>query len=337
MAPRHCCDAARPDATRRQCNHEDGPALPFDWRDRLERFFGRIAEEGFRPRQLVFAVRRYHRWSSADATAAAHAATARELWRTYGLGELRNDYPELRVRFFRETVFADGYPELAADLDRLVDQQREERIATQDLLGQIARLRKRAAAGSDEEFLLARMAYPYLGQSDPAELVTLQEGSLLHADLVVTREDAGGRAVRIRHAATPREVGHLQRLFLQSKLSIRFLPEHHYLVVLDERDFVVGGLLYLEEGETGVRIDRYVVARRRRRKGIGRLLVDEFCNRMAGRGVETVTIAYLYPRYHESLGFAVDHARGGMTRYLDPADAAAGEEPLPAELADEGD
>ena len=305
------------------------------WRERLERFVTRIEESGFSPKPLFFAVRRYHRWLalSPDATPAARATMLRELWDAYGLGALRDRYPELRVRFFRQTVFADVDEALARELDRLIVQQRAERLQTQDLLGRVSRLREKAVAGTEEEFLLARMAYPYL-EDTAASLVTLQEGSLVHADLVVTMQDADGRSIRIRHAATPREVGRLRRLFVEAEVNIHFVPEHRYLVMLDEREFVIGGLVYLEgsgvlpsgdasrateDGDKVIRIERYVVAPHRRKKGIGRLLVEEFCNRMAGRGKEIATIAFMHPRYHESLGFVIDHVHGGLMRKLAPA------------------
>jgi len=301
------------------------PGLPDGWREWLERFFARVAQEGFASKPLVFAVRRYHRWRALtpEAPPAARANMLRELWTAYGLAPLQQRYPELRMRFFRQTVFAEADESLARDLDRLIEAQREERLATQDLLGRISRLQEQATEGTEEEFFLARMAYPYLEDTAPASLVRIQEGSLVHADLVVTLPDADGRPLRIRHAATPKEVGRLRRLFMEAELNLHFLPEHNYLVVLDDRDYVVGGLVYLEESAVEVRIERYVTAPHRRKKGVARLLVDEFCNRMAGRGKDVVRLPFMHPRYHESLGFVIDHANGGLLRHLGPLAGAA--------------
>jgi GNAT superfamily N-acetyltransferase len=111
---------------------------------------------------------------------------------------------------------------------------------------------------------------------------------------------------------------------MEAELNLHFLAEHNYLVLLDDRDYVVGGLVYLEESERDVRIERYVVAPHRRKKGVARLLVDEFCNRMAGRGKDVVRLPFMHPRYHESLGFVIDHANGGLLKHLGPTPGATG-------------
>ncbi len=306
---------------------------PEGWGPLVRRFEERVAREGFWPKALVFAVRRFERWSASTegATREARATMLREIWNVYGLDRLRAHYPGLRMCFFRRTVFAEAEMTLGRELDRLIATQVRERLKTQDLLGRITALRDEAVVGTEEEFFLARMAYPYLADTQPAELVPLQEGDRLHTDIEVTRNDGSGRPLRIRRAANPKEVGRLQRMFVEADMAMPFLPEHRHLVVLDERDYIIGGLTYREEENEAdvVRIDRYAVTPHRRKRGVARELLEEFCARMAGRGVRSVTVAYLQPRYHASVGFEVDHLHGGMIRHLPPVEGGKPDPNLP--------
>lgn len=309
-----------------------------DLAPRLDGLLAHIREHGYRPRPLVFAVQRYLRWMrgfvsasrrahlSEDTTREARATMLRELWETYGLGRLRDLYPELRVRFFRLTVFSDAESDFVAELDRLIEEQRSAGARAVELPARIARLQERAPAGSDREFYLARMAWPYLPDTVPASLTTVQEGSASRADLEVVQHDEEGAEIRIRRAATPREVGLLYRIFQETQLNVHFQPEHEFLLVFDERGREIGGLVYAEEGPERVRLERYVVAPHRRSRGVARLLLEEFFNRMEDRGVRLVRTAFMQPRYHASLGFNVDHVHGGLVKVLSPGIVGSGED-----------
>ncbi len=76
----------------------------------LERFVGSVEERGFLPMRLFFAAKRYRRWAriNLEATIPARASTHQEIYETYNLGRLQEAYPEVRARFFQETVFRES-------------------------------------------------------------------------------------------------------------------------------------------------------------------------------------------------------------------------------------
>ena len=93
----------------------------------------------FLPRRLFFAAKRYRRWQrlNPDATPVARARTLQELWTTYGLDRLRGNYPETRVRFFRETVFGEAPEDLARGLEEIISKLRSGALASLRIVGDL--------------------------------------------------------------------------------------------------------------------------------------------------------------------------------------------------------
>ena len=87
---------------------------------RSRRFLGALREDGFTPKRVWFAARRYLRWIEVNpaATVEAQGTMLGELWGTYRLAELERVWPDTRIRFFRQTVFAGARPELGDALER---------------------------------------------------------------------------------------------------------------------------------------------------------------------------------------------------------------------------
>jgi long-subunit acyl-CoA synthetase (AMP-forming) len=101
----------------------------------IEGFVEQVEQHGFVPCRPHFAADRFRRWAglNPDATLQARAQTLQEMEITYNLNELQPTYPEVRARFFRETVFADSAPALTEALDQLVHQLCSGAIAADDL------------------------------------------------------------------------------------------------------------------------------------------------------------------------------------------------------------
>jgi len=206
-------------------------------RTELRAYLTNVSERGFMPLRLYFATERYRRWSNltADATAKARALTLRELYDTYGLRRLAKSYPEIRVRFYRETVFRDCAPALDEGLMRVIRAIRNGELSPEDLRDAVDEIRAQPDLGPDDEYFLARLSYPYLLPEDEAGFVQADLGGRRKSDIVVTLEDAEGSVFRVRHALNPKEVERLLRLFLAAKLDVRFRMEHQYLVAINER------------------------------------------------------------------------------------------------------
>jgi long-subunit acyl-CoA synthetase (AMP-forming)/GNAT superfamily N-acetyltransferase len=279
----------------------------------------RVQEDGFVPRRLFSAIDRYHRWAvlAPEAPPAAHAQTARELSDTYHLDDLLRDYPEARVRFFRDTVFREAPAALARGLDDIIGCLRRRVLDRDDLVDRLTELRAHMASGSPEEYFLARLTYPHLQPGDDAGFLSTEMGGVRQTDIVVTLEDNQGRPYRVRQPVSPKEVGRLHRLFIAAKLDVQFRSEHHYLVAVNERGSIIGGLFYEpdEENRTA-HLEKIVVAERYRKLGVGEGLMNEFFNRLRAGGAQTVNTGFFRPSYFYRFGFVVGKRQAGLVKAL---------------------
>ena len=113
----------------------------------------------------------------------------------------------------------------------------------------------------------------------------------------------------------PKEVGRLLRLFLSARLDVRFRPEHQYLVALNERGLLIGGIFYeVEEGGRAAHLEKIVVAERYRKKGVADGLMHEFLNRLGSAGVRNVTTGFFRPEYFYGYGSASRSDSPGWSR-----------------------
>lgn len=95
----------------------------------LREFLSKIEKNGFLPKRLYFATKRFHRWFelNTDATAGAQAEMLHELYETYRLSEVEHSFPATRTRFFYETVFMNSSKNLRSILKEIITEQRKKR------------------------------------------------------------------------------------------------------------------------------------------------------------------------------------------------------------------
>ncbi len=240
----------------------------------------------------------------------------REFWDTYGLTALMKEYPETRVRFFRETVFREAGEALAEGLEELIVKLRSGELIGDELIDAVADLRSRLELRADEDYFLARLSFPYLRPEDRTDFVHSHLGDQ-QSEMVVKLEDLDGNRFRIRHALTPKEVERLHGLFLAAKLEVRFRLEHRYLVAISERGQILGGIYYeIEEDGRGAHLEKIVVADAYRRKGVADRLMKELFNRLRSAGVETVTTGFFRPQYFYGYGFSIEKRYAGLVKNL---------------------
>jgi long-subunit acyl-CoA synthetase (AMP-forming)/GNAT superfamily N-acetyltransferase len=291
--------------------------------ERLEKFLDSIGRRGFLPRRLFFAAKRFRRWDrlNPDATLSARAHTLHEIFMTYGLHSLRQIYPESRARFFRETVFRDASEVLSDGLEDLTRGLRSGELEPDELSAAVADLRAHLSLEPGEDYFLARLSYPYLRPEDATAFVDAAAGGTHQSEMVVTYEDSEGRPYQIRHALSAKEVGRLHRLFLNAKLRVQFRPEHRFLVAVDDRGNLLGGLFYEEQPEDHTaHMDKVVVADGFSGRGIARALIDELGNRLRTAGYRSLTTGFFRPQFFYRLGFKVERRYAGLVQPLTDRD-----------------
>jgi len=286
----------------------------------LESFVPRIRETGFTPARLHFAIRRYRRWEelSEDATPQARGRTVQQLFDTYGLQRLARTYPEVRVRFFRETVFRQAAAPLTDGLEDLIQRFRRRELAQEELIDAVADLRGTLELGPDDDYFLARVSLPHLRPEDSAGFVRSYQGGKHQSEIVVQLQDHDDHPFRVRHALNPKEVERLHRLFLAAKLPVRFRLEHQFLVAISDRGQIIGGIFYeIAEDVQSAHLEKIVVADLYRRKGVADGLMQEFFNRLRAAGIKAVTTGFFRPEYFYGYGFRIEKRYAGLVKSLE--------------------
>jgi GNAT superfamily N-acetyltransferase len=240
-----------------------------------------------------------------------------EFWDTYGLARLLRGYPATRARFFLETVFRGAPAPLVAGLEEIALALRRRKLDGDALIDAITELRSRLDVAADDDYFLARLSFPYLRPEDAAEFVQAETGGRSQGDIVVTLEDQDGSPFQVRHALSPKEVGRLHRLFVAAKLDVRFRAEHQYLIAVNDRGILIGGIFYeLEDEGKSAHLEKIVVAERLRKKGVADGLMKEFFNRVRAAGATTVTTGFFRPEYFYGYGFKLEKRYAGLVKEL---------------------
>jgi N-acetylglutamate synthase-like GNAT family acetyltransferase len=103
---------------------------------------------------------------------------------------------------------------------------------------------------------------------------------------------------------------------------VTFSAEHEFLLAIDARDAVVGGIYYHQTRRPErVHMEKIVVARKVRGRGISDGLMREFARRQRSRGIRALETGYYQPDYLKRYGFHTDPGSGGLILDLE-AEAA---------------
>jgi len=284
-----------------------------------------IKENGYIPKQLYFATKRFIRWNNlnTDASIGAQAQMLNELFETYNLTELENFYPETRTRFYLETVFQNSEDEFKKVIKELCRSQHELRIAKDEFLKEISRIQNEFNLNEMETFFLARLSYPHLKPSDTASFVHLNLDGDHSANLVVQVEDNEANPFYIRKPVSPKEISKLYQLFIDANLQVTFKPEHNFLVAISDRGFIIGGLFYSYLDKDVVHMEKIVVSNRFRRKGVSEIIMNEFFNRILDEGFGFVTTGFFRPEYFYRFGFKIEKKYSGLVKELKHAQKSA--------------
>ncbi len=301
----HLLQEARPILTESCCN---------EIVNELDVFLEYVEQGGFIPRQMHFAVQRFHRWFqlNRDASLSAQAQSLNEMYDTYQLQQLEEKFPETRTRFFLETVFKDSSAEIGENLLRIARSQHEGTLSHDEMLEAVSNIQKEFTLSEKEEYFLSRLSYPHLKPSDSALLLAAQS----IADVVVSLDDYDGIPYLVRKPVSPKEIARLHQLYLEANLPVTFSPDHLFLVAVSERGFVIGGLFYKALDEQAVYMEKIVVSSQLRRKGISDGLMNEFFNRLRDKKVQKVTTGFFRPEYFYRFGFKVERKYAGLVKDL---------------------
>ncbi len=294
------------------------PAIRAERRNDLEEFLNDVSENGFQCKSVFFASRRYHRWISLnqEATLNAKAHFLKGLFRDYNIQDSEPEYPDARVQLFAQTIFSDANEGLTDYLATLARNLRHRALDGGSLQSEISQYIGLHDSDEYDAFFLKRLAFPALPPSEDIELIATRSTTLDEVEIMISRHDSKGNTYRIRRAMHPKEIIQLQQLFLKANMDVGFTQEHKFLLVLNQKERVIGGLFYLDQSDDLVYMDKVVVSDSQRGNGISRGLLDEFVNRMKNAHKKMITTGFLHPGYFYKFGFKIEKDQGGLVKYL---------------------
>ena len=285
---------------------------------RIDSFIRNIKNNGYLPKQLYFSVKRFHRWYNLNKSASlsAQAEMIYELYETYRLFDLEEQYPAVRTRFFLETVFYNSSQRFKDVLRDLVRKQRHRKITKDESLKLINALHFEFELDEKETYFITRLGYPHLKPSDTAALLSIKSEITAQPNLVVQLQDDDGNIYTIRNPINPKEISKLHQLYLEANLNVNFRPEHHFLVAVSDRGFIIGGAFYYQSDESTVHMEKIVVSNRYRRKGISEGLMNELFSRIKSDNIKFVTTGFFRPEYFYRFGFKIERKYSGLVKEL---------------------
>ena len=285
---------------------------------RIDSFIRNIKNNGYLPKQLYFSIKRFHRWYilNRSASLSAQAEMIYELYETYRLFELEEQYPAVRTRFFLETVFYNSSQRFKDVLRELAGKQRHRKITKEESLKLINSLHFEFELDEKETYFITRLGYPHLKPSDTAALLSIKSEITVQPNLVVQLQDDDGNLYTIRNPINPKEISKLHQLYLEANLSVNFRPEHHFLVAVSDRGFIIGGAFYYQSDEDAVHMEKIVVSNRYRRKGISEGLMNELFSRIKSDNIKYVTTGFFRPEYFYRFGFKIERKYSGLVKEL---------------------
>ncbi len=284
----------------------------------LSSFIESIERDGFIPKQLYFAIKRFHRWYNLnkDASLTAQGEMMFDLYETYQLPLLQKNHSATRTKFFLETAFADSSDEVKTLLNDIIKKHRASQLSKEEELQLLSNVKTEIELSEREDFFITRLSYPHLKASDSAVLEKIKSEGTHTTNLVVQFNDQDGIPFLIRKPISPKEISNLHQLFIETNLLVNFNQEHEFLIALSERGFIIGGLFYFYADESTVHMEKIVVSNRYRRKGISDRLMNELFNRLKSDKIKYVTTGFFRPEYFYRFGFKIEKKYSGLVKDL---------------------
>jgi len=293
-------------------------ACPEEMQQQIQDFLDEIEMQGFCPKPVFFAILRYQRWLKLNpgATLKAQGRYILELLKDYNIRDSSKVYPDARLRFFLDTVFAEASLVVRGHLRSWMSQQRELSLPDSRLQWEIRELLTNHEHSESEIYFLKRLPLPYLSGADSIEIIANPQTGMQDVEIMVSRRDQKGKIFHIRKPINPKEILRLHRLFSEVNLEVQFRAEHEYLLALNENGHVIGGLFYEPVDAANVFMDKIVVSGTYTGRGVSRALMDEFFDRMRSRGFDVVTTGFYQPSYFSKLSFRVEKQYDGLVKQL---------------------
>jgi long-subunit acyl-CoA synthetase (AMP-forming) len=285
---------------------------------RVKQFLDEVDSTGLLRKQVVFASLRYQRWLDLNpaATHKARGIIIQDLYKDYKIQSLIESYPETRIRFFLMTAFRDANPELINRLNEIMIQMRGGSISEESLETNLHLIHDEIELTDAEKYFLTRLVFEHIDAADYAELITRDVGKKGRLDLVVLIENKDSQSFKIRPPYHPKEVARFHRLLLEAKLEVQFESRHEFLLVMDKKGHLAGGVFWKNTGPGIAHLEKIVIAPHYRNSYLSIRLAEELFNRLRLKKFEFLTVGFFQSGLFYKLGFEIDQKFSGLVKRL---------------------
>jgi predicted GNAT family acetyltransferase len=283
---------------------------------RLNDYIEQSQVEYYKPLPLLNAIERYTNWEKLNpmATHIAMEQTIDEVYHLYRLDR----FPEIaRYHLYRHTYFSNSDPSVQNAFDKLLNAMITNRkkpavqfLELSDLQG--------ALTNSNDRDIFSRMVFPYYQRKEKLEVLKIGENEREQVIVHSTITDKYGNTYTFRAPVEPAEIGQLYRIFFNENFPKQISEQDKHFVVIDAQEKVVGGICYQIQEKQIAQIEGTVVSSPVKERGIGKAIIEHFCNRMTSQDIHVIKAHFFFRPFYEKLGFHVDKQWGALVKFLTP-------------------
>ena len=285
---------------------------------RVKAFLQDVSEFGLLRKPVVFASLRYQRWLdlNPEATHKAKGIIIQDLYKDYKLQQMIEKYPETRIRFFLMTAFRDANRDLINRLNALMNQMRSESISEEQLENHLHHIHDEVVLTESEKYFLTRLVFEHVDAADYAELISRDMGEKGRLDLVVLVDDSSGQKFKIRPPFHPKEVARFHRILLDANLDVQFETHHSFLLLIDKKDHMAGGVFWKKTGPAIAHLEKVVITPHYQKSHLSIRVVEELFQRLRLKKYKFLTVGFFQSGLFYKLGFEIDQKFGGLVKKL---------------------
>ncbi|NHZ86978.1 MAG: GNAT family N-acetyltransferase, partial [Planctomycetia bacterium] len=287
-------------------------------KDRIQKFIFDINKNGLLTKQVIFASLRYERWLNLNpqATIEARGSTIQQLYTDYNLGNLIDDYPETRLRFFLMTAFKDSDRSIKNELLILQKGLRAKSISVENLDEHINKINKKYKLSYEDEYFITRLLFEHIDAKGTGKEFIWDSGSEGKLGLISAITDNFGDSHQIRQPIRPKEIARFQTLLLNSNLTAVFNQKHEFLFIFNSNNQLIGGVYWIKTDEKTTYLERIVIHPKYRKRYLSSILLDELFNRLKNKRYKYITVGYFQAGLFYNKGFHIDKRFGGLVKDL---------------------
>ena len=275
----------------------------------VNEYISEVKAYGYIPKSVIFAALRFQRWMdlNPEATIESQCNILQEMYNDYRLNTFYTSHPEIRLRFFLLTCFADHDSFVAKRLFELSSQLHHHEIKSSELDINIHALAKEPNCSKEDIYFLTRLIYEHVDSANYAELIT-RATDQKKLDLAVNVKNNDGRIFTIRPPFKPKEIANFFDLLLSYDLTVQFGEDHDFLIVFSANKALVGGVFWKMIDKNTAHLEKIAIHKKFAKNGLGDLLMNEMIHRVKKSGVTYLTVGLMETEFFQRFGFKEDES-----------------------------